>query len=162
MDGLTQPADLLKNQTPKKILETKTSMKKFGDLSMLTRIHFHGKEEGMKTHIQSMDGPTQLADLLKNQTPKKILETRTLMKKFGDSSTLTRTPFHGKEEEMKILIQSMDGLIQLADLLKNQTPKKTFQTKTLMRKFGDSSTLTRTPFHGKEEEMKILIQPMVG
>jgi hypothetical protein len=105
-----------------------------------------------------MDGLTQLADLLKNQTPKKILVTKTLMKKFGDSSTLTRTPFHGKEEEMKMLIQSMDGLTQLEDSFKRMT----FQTKTLMRKFGDSSTPIKILFHGNIEEMKMLIQPMVG
>ena len=137
-------------------------MRKFGDLSTLTRTPFHGKEEGMKILIQSMDGPTQLADLLKNQTPKKILETKTSMKKFGDLSMLTRIHFHGKEEGMKTHIQSMDGLTQLADLLKNQTPKKTFQTKTLMRKFGDSSTPIKILFHGNIEEMKMLIQPMVG
>jgi hypothetical protein len=75
--------------------------------------------------------------LINKELIKKILVIKISMRKFGDSSTLIRTPFHGKEEEMKTHIQSMDGLTQLADLLKNQTPKKILVTKTSMKKFGD-------------------------
>merc|ERR1712195_250544 len=64
-----------------------------------------------------MVGLTQQADLLKEIATRRIFQTRTSMKKSGDSSTLTKTPFHGNTEELKKLIQLMDGLTQLADLL---------------------------------------------
>ena len=120
----------------------------------------------MKKLIQLTDGPIQQADslLLKTSTPKKISQTRISMKRFGDSSMLTKTLSHGSTEEMRKLIQPTDGPILQVDLLspKESTTRKIFLIKTLMRKFGDSSMPIRILFHGNIEETKKLIQLMVG
>merc|ERR1712166_1229945 len=115
---------------------------------------------------QLTDGPTQLADLLfqKEIATRRISQTRILMKKSGDSSMPTKTPFHGNTEELRKLIQLMDGPTQLADLLfqKEIATRRISQTRISMKKSGDSSMLTKTPFHGNTEELKKPIQPMVG
>jgi len=54
MDGPTQPVDLLKKQ--EKISQTKTSTKKSGDSSTLTRTPSHGNTEETRKHIQPTDG----------------------------------------------------------------------------------------------------------
>ena len=99
---------LLKLVIIRRIFLIKTSMKKFGDSSMLTRTLFHGNKEEFFNHIQQTDGSIHQADmklqrvvrlLLKNQTRRRILEIRTLMKRFGDSSMQIKTLNHGKAEE---------------------------------------------------------------
>ena len=121
-------------------------MKKFGDLSMLTRTLFHGNKEEFSNHIQPTDGSTHQADmklqlvvrlLHKNQTKRRILEIRTLMKRFGDSSTLTRTPNHGKAEEFLNHIQLMDGPIHQADFLSVNNQSKILHKEILQTKKSD-------------------------
>jgi len=111
-----------------------------------------------------MVGLTQQGDLLKEIATRRIFQTRISMKKSGDSSMPTKTPFHGNTEELRKLIQLMDGPTQLADLLfqKEIATRKIFQTRISMKKSGDSSMPTKTPFHGNTEELKKPIQPMVG
>jgi len=109
-------------------------MKKSGDSSTLTRTPFLGNTEETRKHIQPTGGPTHQADSLKEL--ERIFLTRTSMRKFGVSSTLTRTPFHGNIEETRKLIQQTDGPTHQADSLKEL--ERTSLTKTLMKKSGDS------------------------
>jgi len=156
----------LEMSIPKKIFLTKTLMKKFGALLTPTRTLFHGNTEEMKKPTQLTDGPIHQADLLflKMLTPKKISQTRILMKKSGDSLTLIKTLFHGNTEEMKKLTQLTDGPTLQADLLfhKTSTPRKISPIRILMKRFGDSLMPTRTLSHGNIEEMRKLIQPTDG
>jgi len=156
MDGPTHQADSLLIR--RRISLTRRSMKKFGDSSMLTKTPYLGNTEETKKLIQPTDGPTHQADSL--LTRRRTFLTRRSMKKFGDSSMLTKTPYLGSTEEMRRLTQLMDGLTHQADLLSIR--RRISLTRRSMRKYGDSLTTTRIPYHGNREETKRLIQIMDG
>jgi hypothetical protein len=96
--------------------------------------------------------------------PRKTFLIKTLMRKSGVSSTLIRTLFHIREEELKKLIQLMVGPTQLEDLLflKMSTKRKISLTRTSMKKSGDSLTPIRTLFLTNKGELRRLIQSTVG
>jgi len=107
---------------------------------MPTRILFHGNIEEMRKHIQPTDGPTHQADLPLIRETKKISLIKISTKKFGDSLTMIRTPFHGNTEETRKLIQLTDMIIHLADLLSTKETQtlKISLIRILMKKFGAS------------------------
>jgi len=82
------------------------------------------------------------------------------MRKFGVSSMLTRTHFHGNIEEMKKHTHLMGGPIHQADSL--SIKEEILVTNKLMKKFMDLLVPIKTFYHGNIEETKKHIHPMVG
>jgi len=158
MDGPIHLVDSLLIKDKARTSVTRRLMKRFGALLMQIKIPYHGNTEETKKLIQPTDGPTHLADSL--LTRRRTFLTRRLMKKFGDSSTLTKIPYLGSTEEMRRLTQLMDGLTHQADLLSIR--RRISLTRRSMRKYGDSLMTTRIPYHGNKEETKRLIQIMDG
>lgn len=116
MDGLTHQADLLtallKEMKEERILVIKILTRKFGALSMPTKILFHGNTEETKKPTQLMDGLIHQADLvhlLKMLLIRKTFLIRTSMRRSGASLMLTKTLFLIKEGESKNHTQLMDG-----------------------------------------------------
>jgi len=114
-DGPTHLVDSLKE--PEKTSLTRTLMKKSGDLSTPTRTPSHGNTEETRMLIQPTDGPTHQVDLhLIKRTPRpKILETRKLMRKFGDLLKPIKILYQLNKEEMMKLIQQTVMITQKAD-----------------------------------------------
>jgi len=158
MDGLIHLVDSLLIKDKVKISVTRKLMKRFGALLMQIKIPYHGNTEETKKLIQLTDGPTHQVDSL--STRRRTSPTRRSMKKFGDSSTLTKTPYLGSTEEMRRLTQLMDGLTHQADLLSIR--RRISPTRRSMRKYGASLTTTRILYHGNKEEIKRPIQIMDG